>query len=119
MDAQKETQGRQAMGDYCEMKLKGIGDIQIESDSEQDINQILHGPTQHFPYKAHIEDARFLLRRSNSSPGHTLRKRNRAADLLANMGVAQNEHVVFLDNPPVEVVVFLVDDMIGVSFVRD
>ncbi|KAL7211266.1 hypothetical protein ACSBR2_014197 [Camellia fascicularis] len=66
MDAQKETQGRQAMGDYCEMKL-----------------------------------------------------RNKAADLLANIGVAQNEHVVFLDNPPAEVVVFFIDDMIGFSFVRD
>ncbi|GMP58688.1 hypothetical protein CsSME_00022271 [Camellia sinensis var. sinensis] len=66
-----------------------------------------------------IEDARFLLRRSNSSLGHTLRERNKAVDRLANMGVAQNEHVVFLDNPPIEVTTFLIDDMTGVSFVRD
>ncbi|GMP64868.1 hypothetical protein CsSME_00025928 [Camellia sinensis var. sinensis] len=85
----------------------GTRDVQIESDSEQAINQILHELAQHSPYKAPIEDARFLLKRSNGSLGHTLREGNKAADLLANMGVAQNEHVVFVDN------------MTGVSFVRD
>ncbi|GMQ02629.1 hypothetical protein CsSME_00048760 [Camellia sinensis var. sinensis] len=94
-------------------------DVQIESDSEQAINQILSGPTQHLPYKALIKDARFLLRRSNSSLGHTLREGNKAADLLANMGVAQNEHVIFLDNPPAKVTPFLIEDMTGASFVRD
>ncbi|GMP24108.1 hypothetical protein CsSME_00001499 [Camellia sinensis var. sinensis] len=98
---------------------EGTRDVQIESDSEQAINQILHGPTQHSPYKALIEDAKFLLRRSNSSLQHTLREGNRAADHLANLGVDQNEHVVFLDNPPAEVATFLIDDMTGASFARE
>lgn len=89
---------------------KGTKDVVIESDSEEAINQLLHGPNQNSPYKALIEDAKFLLRRCSCSPVHTLREVNRVADQLANMGVAQTEHV-FLEDPPDEVRASLIDDI--------
>ncbi|KAF5933851.1 hypothetical protein HYC85_030022 [Camellia sinensis] len=98
---------------------KGTKDVVIESDSEQAINQLLHGPNQNSPYKALIEDAKFLLRRCSCSLVHTLRDGNKVADQLANLGVAQTEHVVFLEDPPDEVRASLVNDITGVRFERD
>ncbi|KAL7211808.1 hypothetical protein ACSBR2_014629 [Camellia fascicularis] len=59
------------------------------------------------------------LQRTNCSLGHTLREGNRVADHLASMGVSQSDHVVILENPPDEVAALLIEDMTGVSFVRD
>ncbi|XP_028104658.1 uncharacterized protein LOC114303709 [Camellia sinensis] len=98
---------------------KGTKDVVIESDSEQAINQLLHGPNQNSPYKALIEDAKFLLKKCSCSLVHTLREGNRVADQLANIGVAQTEHVVFLESPLDEVRASLVDDVTGVRFERD
>lgn len=79
--------------------------MEIESDSEQAINQILQGPSQNSPYKALIEDTKFLLQRCNCSLGHTLREGNKAED----------DHVVILEDPPPEFTPLIIDDMCGVS----
>ncbi|CAL5369468.1 unnamed protein product [Camellia sinensis] len=98
---------------------KGTKDVVIESDSKEAINQLLHGPNQNSPHKALIKDAKFLLKRCSCSLVYTLREGNRVVDQLANMGVAQIEHVVFLEDPPDEVRASLVDDITSVRFERD
>ncbi|CAL5327343.1 unnamed protein product [Camellia sinensis] len=92
--------------------------VVIESDSEHAITQLLQGPNPNSPYKALIKDAKFLLRRCSCSLVHTLREGNKVVDQLANLGVAQTEHVVVLENPPDEVEAALVDDITGVRYVR-
>lgn len=94
---------------------KGTKDVKIESDSKQAINQILHGPNQNSPYKALIEDAKFLLQRCNCSFGRTLREGNKVDDQLANMGVVHDEH----ENLPDEVRSSIIDDMAGVSVIYE
>ncbi|THF99618.1 hypothetical protein TEA_004063 [Camellia sinensis var. sinensis] len=44
---------------------------------------------------------------------------NKVADLLANLGVAQAEHVLILEDPPNEATALLLDDMLGVPTMRD
>ncbi|XP_028100581.1 uncharacterized protein LOC114299952 [Camellia sinensis] len=98
---------------------KGTEGVDIESDSELAINQIQIEPCLNSPYKALIEDAKFLLKRCNCSLCHTPREGNKCADLLANMRVAQDEHVLVLEEPPNEVKALIINDMIGVSVLRD
>ncbi|CAL5389141.1 unnamed protein product [Camellia sinensis] len=98
---------------------KGTTEMEIASDSEQAINQILQGPSQNSPYKALIEDTKFLLQRCNCSLGHTLREGNKAVDKLASIEVAQDDHIVILEDPPPEVTPLIIDDMCGVSVVVD
>ncbi|KAL7172659.1 hypothetical protein ACSBR2_032189 [Camellia fascicularis] len=102
MVAQNETQVKQDIADFCEMKQTlgyGIGhctsleaeiwavyrgltilfqrdvtNVEIETNSEQAIHQIQHGPSQNSPFKALIEDAEFLLKMCNCSLSHTLRE---------------------------------------------
>ncbi|GMQ08371.1 hypothetical protein CsSME_00052119 [Camellia sinensis var. sinensis] len=98
---------------------KGTKGVEIESDSELAIDQIQNGPNTHSPYKALIEDARFLLKRCDCLLRHTLREGNRCADKLASLGVEQGEHVVLLEDPPEEVKNLVIADMTGVSVLRD
>ncbi|GMP61392.1 hypothetical protein CsSME_00023881 [Camellia sinensis var. sinensis] len=83
------------------------------------MHQIQHGPHPNSPLKALIEDAKFLLQICHYSLLHTLREGNKVADRLANLGVAQDEHVMILEDPPTEVTTLLIDDMTGVSVKRD
>lgn len=92
--------------------------MEIDTDSEQAISLIQNGPKRISPHKALIEDTKFLLQRCNCSLSHILREGNKVADKLANMGVAQDEHVVILE-PPEEVRALVIDDMTGVAIVRD
>ncbi|THG01509.1 hypothetical protein TEA_013701 [Camellia sinensis var. sinensis] len=90
MVAQKETQVKQDIRDFCEMKQalgyeighctsleaeiwavyrgltilfqRGVTNVEIETNSEQAIHQIQYGPSQNSPFKALIEDAEFLLK---------------------------------------------------------
>ncbi|CAL5362434.1 unnamed protein product [Camellia sinensis] len=98
---------------------KGTKGVEIESDSELAIDQIQNGPNTHSPYKALIEDARFLLKRCDCLLRHTLREGNRCADKLASLGVEQSEYVVLLEDPPEEVKNLVIADMTGVSVLRD
>ncbi|GMP30557.1 hypothetical protein CsSME_00005172 [Camellia sinensis var. sinensis] len=101
------------------MFQKGITNVEVETDSEQAMHQIQHGLTPNSPLKALIEDAKFLFHRCYCSLLHTLREGNKVADRLANMGVTQEEHVMIFEDSPAEVTALLIDDMTGVSVVRD
>ncbi|GMP65273.1 hypothetical protein CsSME_00026140 [Camellia sinensis var. sinensis] len=98
---------------------KGTKDVVIESDSELAINQLQNGPCLNSPYKAPIEDAKFLLKRCNCSLQYTPREGNKCADWLANMGVSQDKHVLVLEEPPEEVKALLIADLTGTSVLRD
>ncbi|CAL5436074.1 unnamed protein product [Camellia sinensis] len=62
-----------------------------------------------------IEDANFMLRRCNCSIQYIPREANQCADALANIGVNQTEHLVFLDDPPSSIISFLFADMVSAS----
>ncbi|CAL5427518.1 unnamed protein product [Camellia sinensis] len=97
---------------------KGTMNVVIETDAAQVIDLIQNGPSHNSLFRALIEDTKFLLKRCTCTLGHTLREGNRVADMLANLGVAQTEHVVMLEDPPEAVRALVVEDMIGVSSVR-
>lgn len=98
---------------------KGVTNVEVETDSEQAMHQIQHGPNPNSPLKALIEATKFLLQRCHCSLLHTLREGNKVADRFANLGVAQEEHVMILEDPPAEVTALLIDDTTGVSVARD
>ncbi|GMP76765.1 hypothetical protein CsSME_00033307 [Camellia sinensis var. sinensis] len=79
---------------------KGNQGVEIESDSELAINQIQSAPCSNMAYKALVEDTKFLLKRCDCSLRHTPIEGNRCANKLANMGVAQDDHVLLLEDPP-------------------
>ncbi|XP_028105293.1 uncharacterized protein LOC114304333 [Camellia sinensis] len=98
---------------------KGTLDVEIETDAIQAIKLIQDGPSHHSPYKALIEDTKFLMSRCKCALSHTLREGSRVADRLANIGVAQDEHVVILEDPLETVTALVIKDMTGVHFERD
>ncbi|GMQ04707.1 hypothetical protein CsSME_00050038 [Camellia sinensis var. sinensis] len=90
-------------------------EIEIDANATRAIKLIQSGPSHNSSYKALIEDIKFLMKRCNCSLGHTLREGNRDADMLANMGVAQDEHVVILDDPLEDVKALVISNTIGVT----
>ncbi|KAL7196303.1 hypothetical protein ACSBR1_036331 [Camellia fascicularis] len=59
-------------------------------------------PSQ-FPYKAMLEDIKFLMKRCNCSVIHILRENNKCADGLASRRVNHVENLVVLNDPPNEI----------------
>ncbi|THG00481.1 hypothetical protein TEA_002907 [Camellia sinensis var. sinensis] len=88
--------------------------LRVQS-SVKNFQLILEGPCHNSLYRALIEDAKFLLQRCCCSLRHTPREGNKCADQLANIGVAQDEHVVVLDDPPENLQALLIADITGVS----
>ncbi|CAL5357903.1 unnamed protein product [Camellia sinensis] len=97
------------------MLEKGMKDICIETDSKQVVKLIKDSPSQHFQYRALLEDAKFLMQRYNCTIAHIRREGNKSADGLANMGVNHQVPFVFLNDPPTEIANMLVADIIGAS----
>ncbi|CAL5396480.1 unnamed protein product [Camellia sinensis] len=98
---------------------KGTIDVEIETDATQVIKLTQDGPNHNSPYKAIIEDTKFLMKRRNCTLGHTLREGNKVANRLANIGVEQDNHVVILEDPLENVIAVVIDDMNGAHFERD
>lgn len=98
---------------------KGLSSIEIETDSQTAMELVRDGAAGNSPYQAIIEDANFLLRRYNCSIQTTPREANQCADALANTGVNQQEHLVFLENPPDCIFSLLIADMVNVSSKSD
>ncbi|KAL7210038.1 hypothetical protein ACSBR1_031585 [Camellia fascicularis] len=73
----------------------------------------------HWPYRALIDDANFMLKRCNYNIQYISREANQCTDTLANIGVNQTEHLVFLKDPPSSVFSFLIVDMVSASSRRD
>ncbi|CAL5383535.1 unnamed protein product [Camellia sinensis] len=96
---------------------KGLRDITVETDFVQVVKLIQEESSPNFQHKALLEDAKFLMRRCKCITQHIPRKRNKAADGLANLGVHHQESFVFLNDPPTEVSSLLVADILGTSSV--
>lgn len=71
---------------------------------------IRDGSAANSPYRALIEDANFLLR-GQCTLKAIPREANQSADALANLGVNQQDHTVFLEDPPSSILYFLIIDM--------
>lgn len=97
---------------------KGLNDIQIETDSQTVLKLISDGAEGTHPYRALIEDGNFILKRCKCTIQYVLREANQIADALANIGVNQKEHLIFLEEPPNNVTSFLVADLISANSVR-
>lgn len=98
---------------------KDLSIIEIETNSHTTMELIRDGAAVNSPYRAIIEDATFLMRRCNCSIQTTPRVVNQCADALANIGVNQQEHLVFLENPPNCITPLLIADMMNASSSRD
>ncbi|CAL5357998.1 unnamed protein product [Camellia sinensis] len=80
---------------------------------------IRDGTVANSPYRALIKDANFLLRCCQCTLKAIPREANQSADALANLGVNQHDHTVFLEDPPSSILSFLITDMSTVSSSRD
>ncbi|CAL5378448.1 unnamed protein product [Camellia sinensis] len=94
---------------------KGMANIDIETNSQVASQLITDGVDSSSPYRALIDDVTFLLRRCKCRISYIPREANKCADALANMGVNQTEHFVFLDEPPSALFVVLVADMVAAN----
>lgn len=79
---------------------KGLADIELDTDSQEARTLIIDGAASSCPYRALIEDANFLLRRCKCRISYIPREANKCVDGLANLGVSQSDHFVFLEEPP-------------------
>ncbi|XP_028069082.1 uncharacterized protein LOC114271680 [Camellia sinensis] len=98
---------------------KGMANTHIETDSQLAMELIWDGAVANSSYRALIEDANFIIKRCQCTIATIPREANYTADALANLGVAQQEHFIFLEDPPVSISSLLVNDMIHVGSRRD
>ncbi|KAL7224123.1 hypothetical protein ACSBR1_025559 [Camellia fascicularis] len=93
-------------------------DVLIETDAEQVVIYINSTTPSNYPYKALLEDIKFLMHRCNCEVSHILREGNQCADRLANIGVSHGDNPVVLENPPTEIANLLVADIVDLSCER-
>ncbi|CAL5407188.1 unnamed protein product [Camellia sinensis] len=94
---------------------KSMRDVLFEADVEQVVIHINSATPSNYPYRALLEDIKFLMHRCNCEVRHILREGNQCADRLANIGVSLGDNLVVLDNPPPEIANLLVADIVGLS----
>lgn len=101
------------------MLERGYNNIHIESDSLSAV-QLINGdhPSTH-PLNSLIGDSRLLLRRTQFQISHIFREANTSADHLARLGAEQQEAMVVTEESPQSVRIFVRDDWLGRSHVRD
>lgn len=98
---------------------KGLSNITIEIDSQNAMEMLREGAANTSPYRAIVEDAKFLISRCECSIQHIPREGNHSADVLANIGVNQQEHLVYLENPLSSLLFVLITDMVNANSGRD
>ncbi|CAL5371297.1 unnamed protein product [Camellia sinensis] len=97
---------------------KNMRDVLIETDAEQVVIHINSTTPSNYPYRALLEDIKFLMHRCNCAVRHILREGNQCANRLANIRVSHGDNQVVLDNPPPEIANLLVADIVGLSCER-
>lgn len=97
---------------------KSMRDVLIETDVENVVLHINTNTTSNYPYRALLEDIKFLMQRCNCAVSRIFREGNKCADGLANMGVNHGGNLEVLENPPSEITSPLVADIVGLSCER-
>ncbi|KAL7193165.1 hypothetical protein ACSBR2_024885 [Camellia fascicularis] len=97
---------------------KGLANIELKTDSQLAMKLIQDGVESSSPYRALIEDAYFMLKRCKCSIKYIPRETNQCADTLANIGVNQVEHLVFLDEPSGSMSSLLIADIFSSNVAR-
>ncbi|GMP38659.1 hypothetical protein CsSME_00009817 [Camellia sinensis var. sinensis] len=96
-------------------QLGGMSNITIETDSQTAMDLIRDGAASSSPFRAIVEDANFLLSRCQCSIQHVPREGNQGADALANLRANQQEHLIYLEDPPSSILSLLIIDMVHAS----
>ncbi|KAL2902360.1 hypothetical protein RDABS01_027442 [Bienertia sinuspersici] len=100
-------------------RLKSIKKLDIRVDSEACVKLLNTETEQHGPKSQLVRACVELNRKEwNVVLSHCYREANRAADWLANRGVAQEPHIMFEDQPPTALRPFLEYDIRGITCPR-
>ncbi|KAI8546611.1 hypothetical protein RHMOL_Rhmol07G0132400 [Rhododendron molle] len=99
-----------------ERKLRNVS---IESDSLTAVNLIKEGNPSNHPLSVLINEAHYIMARTNTPIEHTYRSTNQCADHLARMGIEQMERLVFVMNMPIAMREFVLRDSLNIRQVLD
>ncbi|XP_028120402.1 uncharacterized protein LOC114317817 [Camellia sinensis] len=94
---------------------KGMSNITIERDFQAAMDLIRDGAASSSPFRAIVEDANFFLNRCQCSIQHVPREGNQSANALANLEANQQEHLIYLEDPPSSILSLLITDMVHAS----
>ena len=104
---------------------KSYKNVLIETDSQIAVNMITEEkPTtwcirdENDPLNILINECKSLLRMTRSNICHVYREGNFCADFLAKEGVNQSTECLILDQPPSELLPFLLADLMGITYIR-
>ena len=93
--------------------------VLLESDCQDAIDRITKEEEgDNHPCRALIQDCKNLIKEVAPRVQHVLREANRCADKLAQLGKIQQERLVKVLVPPMELVQDLNADLEGVAFPR-
>lgn len=99
-----------------ERKLKNVS---IKSDSLTAVNLIKEGNPSNHPQSVLINEAHFIMAKTNTLIKHTYRSANQCADHLARMGVEQPDELVFVMDMPISMREFFLRDSLNIRQVLD
>ncbi|XP_058203102.1 uncharacterized protein LOC131317581 [Rhododendron vialii] len=94
-----------------ERKLKNVA---IESDSLTAVNLIKEGNPSNHPQSVLINEAHFIMAKTNTPIEHTYRSANQCADHLARMGVEQTDELVLVMDMPISMREFFLRDSLNI-----
>ncbi|CAL5357000.1 unnamed protein product [Camellia sinensis] len=97
---------------------QGLNEVIIETDAAQVVHLLQEEVGDKCPFKRLVEDTKILLNGCNCTVQHVWKEANLCADALAKLGAAQQEDMLVVKEPPVEIRSLLVDDMLGRSIKR-
>ncbi|XP_058181362.1 probable LRR receptor-like serine/threonine-protein kinase At1g56140 [Rhododendron vialii] len=99
-----------------ERKLKNVT---IESDSLTAVNLIKEGNPHNHPQSVLINEAHFIMAKTDTLIEHTYRSANQCADHLARMGIEQMDELVFVMNMPISLREFVIRDRLNIRILRN
>lgn len=98
---------------------KKLGNVKIESDSLTAVNLINEGNPGNHSQSVVINEAHYLMNRTNTSLSHIYRSIDQCADHLARVGTEQDEDLVVLAKMPIFIREFVIRDSLNLMQVLD
>ncbi|KAI8571960.1 hypothetical protein RHMOL_Rhmol01G0161400 [Rhododendron molle] len=93
--------------------------MKIESDSFTAVNSINEGNPGNYPQSVVINEAHYLLNRTNTSLSHNYHSTDQCADHLACVGAKQDEDLVVLAKMPIFIREFVIRNSLNLMKVLD